>query len=58
MSCRPTLICTEKDAVKLRQAVWTKDLHVLAVPLVLTLAPDFYIALDEKLSSSQTVPNT
>ncbi len=49
------LICTEKDALKLRQAPWAKNLHVLVVPLVVTLPPDFYTALDEKLSSLQAV---
>ena len=47
------LICTEKDAKKLSQATWAKDLRIIAVPLVVTLPPAFYAALDEKLSSLQ-----
>jgi tetraacyldisaccharide 4'-kinase len=47
------LICTQKDAPKLRQAIWAKDLQILAVPLVVTLPPAFYTALDEKLSLLQ-----
>jgi tetraacyldisaccharide 4'-kinase len=41
------LICTEKDAVKL----WLTQPDAWAVPLVLSLPPDFYGALDQKLSS-------
>jgi tetraacyldisaccharide 4'-kinase len=47
------LICTEKDVKKLSQATWAKDQSILAVPLVVTLPPAFYTALDEKLSSLQ-----
>ena len=45
------LICTEKDAIKL----WRTHPEILAVPLVVTLAPDFTAAIDEavtKLSST------
>jgi tetraacyldisaccharide 4'-kinase len=38
----PSLICTEKDAVKL----WKIAPHALAVPLLFTAEPDFYIRLD------------
>jgi tetraacyldisaccharide 4'-kinase len=51
-----TLICTEKDAPKLRQAAWAKHLNILAVPLIVTLPPDLCDALDEKLSSLQAKP--
>ena len=47
------LICTQKDAPKLSQAPWAKDLQILAVPLIVTLPPAFYTALDEKLSLLQ-----
>ena len=50
------LICTQKDAPKLRFATWAKDLTILAVPLVVTLPPAFYTALGEKLSSLQAHP--
>ena len=52
------LICTEKDASKLSQAPWAKDLQILAVPLVVTLPPAFYTALDEKLSLLQAPQST
>ncbi|MET3440161.1 tetraacyldisaccharide 4'-kinase [Variovorax paradoxus] len=42
-----TLLCTEKDAVKL----WRKAPDALAVPLHFAPAPDFFAALDAKLSS-------
>jgi tetraacyldisaccharide 4'-kinase len=42
-----TLICTEKDAVKL----WRTAPDALAVPLVFEPAPAFFAALDAKLSS-------
>ena len=41
-----TLICTEKDAVKL----WQYQPDAWAVPLVLTLPPDFLAQLDARLS--------
>jgi tetraacyldisaccharide 4'-kinase len=43
----PTLLCTEKDAVKL----WRTRPDALAVPLVFTPEPAFFEALDAKLSS-------
>jgi tetraacyldisaccharide 4'-kinase len=42
-----TLLCTEKDAVKL----WRKAPDALAVPLVFEPEPAFFAALDAKLSS-------
>lgn len=42
-----TLICTEKDAVKL----WQHQPDALAVPLVLALSPVFLAELDARLSS-------
>ncbi|MDQ0071646.1 tetraacyldisaccharide 4'-kinase [Variovorax boronicumulans] len=42
-----TLLCTEKDAVKL----WRKAPDALAVPLHFEPAPEFFAALDAKLSS-------
>ena len=42
-----TLVCTEKDAVKL----WRIAPDALAVPLVFTPEPAFFAALDAKLSS-------
>ncbi len=53
-----SLICTEKDAAKLHQAQWAKDLQIFAVPLMVTLPPAFYTALDEKLSSLQELQST
>ncbi len=47
------LICTEKDVKKLSQVAWANDLSILSVPLVVTLPPAFYAALDEKLSLLQ-----
>ena len=47
------LICTQKDAPKLSQAPWAKELTILSVPLIVSLPPEFYTALDEKLSSLQ-----
>lgn len=41
------VICTEKDAVKL----WQQQPDALAVPLVLTLAPDLLEQLDARLNS-------
>lgn len=41
------LLCTEKDAVKL----WRKAPDALAVPLHFAPAPEFFAALDAKLSS-------
>ena len=43
----PTLLCTEKDAVKL----WRIAADALAVPLLFTPEPAFFAALDAKLSS-------
>jgi tetraacyldisaccharide 4'-kinase len=40
-----TLLCTEKDAAKL----WQTAPQALAVPLVQTIEPDFYAALDSLL---------
>lgn len=42
-----TLVCTEKDAVKL----WRKAPDALAVPLEFTPSAEFFTALDAKLSS-------
>ena len=42
-----TLVCTEKDAVKL----WRLAPDALAVPLEFTPSPEFFNALDAKLSS-------
>ncbi|SDM39972.1 lipid-A-disaccharide kinase [Oryzisolibacter propanilivorax] len=42
-----TLICTEKDAVKL----WPRHPQALAVPLHLEIAPAFFAALDAHLAS-------
>jgi tetraacyldisaccharide 4'-kinase len=41
------LICTEKDAAKL----WRKIPDALAVPLVQTMDPDFWSALDLQLAT-------
>ena len=43
-----TLICTEKDAVKL----WPRHPEALAVPLELELAPAFFALLDARLTPS------
>lgn len=48
-----TLICTEKDAVKLWKMPLAQKCRILAVPLVVTLPEGFYSALLEKLSSLQ-----
>ena len=45
---RYSLVCTEKDAVKL----WRIAPDALAVPLVFTPEPAFFAALDAKLSSA------
>ncbi|MDR0274720.1 MAG: tetraacyldisaccharide 4'-kinase [Burkholderiaceae bacterium] len=42
-----TLICTEKDAIKL----WPLAPDALAVPLALEVPPAFYAALDERLAA-------
>ncbi len=47
MAVGETLLCTEKDAVKL----WRKLPEALAVPLVFEPADAFFAALDAKLSS-------
>ena len=44
---RYTVICTEKDAVKL----WHQQPDALAVPLVFTPEPAFMAALDQRLSA-------
>lgn len=51
--CPPgaTVLCTEKDAVKLWPLLDTTSHRVLAVPLVLTPEPAFFNALDAQLSS-------
>lgn len=51
--CPPgaTVLCTEKDAVKLWPLLGVTSPRVLAVPLVLTPEPDFFAALDAQLSS-------
>ena len=41
-----TLICTEKDAVKL----WSAHPDALAVPLELDIDPAFFAALDARLA--------
>ena len=45
---RYTLICTEKDAVKL----WAQGVDALAVPLQLQIAPGFLEALDARLDAA------
>ena len=44
---KPVLLCTEKDAVKL----WRTDPLAWAVPLLFEPDPEFFTALDAKLSS-------
>lgn len=46
-----TVVCTEKDAVKLWPLLDKTAPRVLAVPLVLTAEPAFFDALDAQLSS-------
>ena len=46
---RQRLLCTEKDAVKLFARYPQAGLILLAVPLVFTPEPDFFMALDERL---------
>ncbi|MCM2295013.1 tetraacyldisaccharide 4'-kinase [Rhodoferax sp.] len=41
-----TVLCTEKDAVKL----WTKEPHALAVPLNFEPEPAFWAALDQRVT--------
>jgi tetraacyldisaccharide 4'-kinase len=48
-----TLICTEKDAVKLWQTPLAQSCQIVAVPLEVKLPPEFTAALLEKLSSLQ-----
>jgi tetraacyldisaccharide 4'-kinase len=43
---RYTIVCTEKDAVKL----WQREADALAVPLVFRPEPDFLAALDARLA--------
>lgn len=51
--CPPgaTVLCTEKDAVKLWPLLGSASPRVLAVPLVLAPEPAFFNALDAQLSS-------
>ena len=44
---RETLICTEKDAIKL----WRQRPDALAVPLRLDVPPAFFDALDQRLAA-------
>ena len=44
---RQSLICTEKDAVKL----WRREPDALAVPLALDVPPAFFDALDQQLAA-------
>ncbi|MGQ0711741.1 MAG: tetraacyldisaccharide 4'-kinase [Rhodoferax sp.] len=46
------LLCTEKDAHK----VWDRAPHALAIPLLTSMEPPFYQALDEQLSQIQPPP--
>jgi tetraacyldisaccharide 4'-kinase len=48
-----TWLCTEKDAVKL----WARHPEVWAVPLAVTLAPDFLAALDARLDAKLSLPH-
>jgi tetraacyldisaccharide 4'-kinase len=48
------IACTEKDAVKL----WRSRPDAWAVPLQVRIAPDFWTALDAKLSSTLDGPQT
>jgi tetraacyldisaccharide 4'-kinase len=50
------LICTEKDAVKLWKTPLAQTCHIVAVPLQISLPPEFSTALLEKLSSIQATP--
>jgi tetraacyldisaccharide 4'-kinase len=52
------LICTEKDAVKLWQTQLAQTCHIVAVPLQISLPPEFTTALLEKLSSIQATQLT
>ena len=45
-----TLVCTEKDAVKL----WRTQQHAIAVPLELSLQPQFLAALDQAVAGWRT----
>ena len=45
-----TVLCTEKDAVKLFHMPGLAQLHLLAVPLMFSPEPDFFAALDELLA--------
>ncbi len=47
-----TLICTEKDAIKLWASKWAQDLRIVAAPLYVKLPEAFYQALQDKLSAS------
>ncbi|HQD14853.1 MAG TPA: tetraacyldisaccharide 4'-kinase [Ottowia sp.] len=51
---RQSLICTEKDAVKL----WSRRPDALAVPLRLAVPPAFFAALDERLAARGYHPAT
>ncbi|MDD2547653.1 MAG: tetraacyldisaccharide 4'-kinase [Burkholderiaceae bacterium] len=47
-----TVICTEKDAVKL----WARHPEALAVPLQLHIDPAFFTALDARLAAGEKAP--
>lgn len=49
---RYQLLCTEKDAAKL----WQPVPDALAVPLVQTMSPDFWQALDTVLGLDDSTP--
>ena len=48
-----TVLCTEKDAIKL----WRKQSDALAVPLLVTLEPSFLVQLDARLASLLASPS-
>lgn len=52
LQVRGEIVCTEKDAVKL----WRTRPGAWAVPLEVTIAPGFWVALDAKLSSADGSP--
>ena len=51
---RQSLICTEKDALKL----WRHEPAALAVPLLLDVPPAFFTALDERLAAQGYHPRS
>lgn len=53
IAAEQTWLCTEKDAVKL----WARHPDVWAVPLAVTLAPDFLAALDARLDAKLSFPH-